>query len=262
MFLKIYKPKTSSLRFKKDIYKMNYFKTYSNIFFLKYKSNSGKSKIGRTILWSKSNNSFNHLYYINNYDKLNNQLAIILSYSFYNKNSTFISIIKYSNNSLSYYKLINGLEIGSIITINNRSLKFINNIKTILGSISYLYLIPINCIISNIIPYKSFKSKYAKSSGTYLTIFQHYNELNIFILVLPTGEKKIFSGFSKITIGRNSNIFNKYCVLGKAGLNIKYGFKPVVRGVAMNPVDHPHGGRTKVNKPEVSPWGWTAKYGK
>jgi large subunit ribosomal protein L2 len=33
-----------------------------------------------------------------------------------------------------------------------------------------------------------------------------------------------------------------------------------VRGVAMNPVDHPHGGRTKTNKPEVSPWGWVTKY--
>ena len=36
--------------------------------------------------------------------------------------------------------------------------------------------------------------------------------------------------------------------------------KPVVRGVAMNPVDHPHGGRTKTNQPEVSKWGWVAKH--
>ena len=40
------------------------------------------------------------------------------------------------------------------------------------------------------------------------------------------------------------------------------GFKPKVRGVARNPVDHPHGGRTKTNQPEVSIWGWVAKRNK
>ena len=49
---------------------------------------------------------------------------------------------------------------------------------------------------------------------------------------------------------------------GKAG-NLKIvGRKPKVRGVAKNPVDSPHGGRTKTNKPEVSPWGWVAKHSK
>jgi len=54
-------------------------------------------------------------------------------------------------------------------------------------------------------------------------------------------------------LGRNSNILPKGILIGKAGINIKKGFRPTVRGVAKNPVDHPHGGRTKTNSPERTP---------
>ena len=46
-----------------------------------------------------------------------------------------------------------------------------------------------------------------------------------------------------------------YNITGKAGTRVLFGSKPKVRGVARNPVDHPHGGRTKTNQPEVSIWG-------
>jgi len=54
-------------------------------------------------------------------------------------------------------------------------------------------------------------------------------------------------------LGRNSNILPKGILVGKAGVNIIRGFRPSVRGVAKNPVDHPHGGRTKTNAPERTP---------
>lgn len=53
-------------------------------------------------------------------------------------------------------------------------------------------------------------------------------------------------------LGRNSKQDHRFNILGKAGTNIVFGIKPKVRGVARNPVDHPHGGRTKTNQPEVS----------
>jgi len=56
-------------------------------------------------------------------------------------------------------------------------------------------------------------------------------------------------------VGRNSNISKKFNIFGKAGLVKKLGFNSNVRGVAMNPVDHPHGGRTKTNSPQKSVWG-------
>ena len=70
---------------------------------------------------------------------------------------------------------------------------------------------------------------------------------------LPSNKTKLISSFSFVTLGRCSNILSNKQVLGKAGTLKFRGLKPKVRGVAMNPVDHPHGGRTKTNKPEVSP---------
>jgi large subunit ribosomal protein L2 len=52
----------------------------------------------------------------------------------------------------------------------------------------------------------------------------------------------------------------KKYVNGKAGFWRSFGHKPIVRGVAMNPVDHPHGGRTKAIKHQRTPWGLTTKY--
>jgi len=53
-------------------------------------------------------------------------------------------------------------------------------------------------------------------------------------------------------LGRNSNPDSRFNRIGKAGTMYNAGIKPKVRGVARNPVDHPHGGRTKTNQPEVS----------
>lgn len=62
-----------------------------------------------------------------------------------------------------------------------------------------------------------------------------------------------------VSLGRASNIFYKNQFFSKAGYNRNLGIRPSVRGVAMNPVDHPHGGRTKTNSPEVTPWGKVTK---
>jgi large subunit ribosomal protein L2 len=70
---------------------------------------------------------------------------------------------------------------------------------------------------------------------------------------LPTGLIKIISIYCLVTLGRASNYNNKKEFLTKAGFNRNLGFRPIVRGVAMNPVDHPHGGRTKTNSPELTP---------
>jgi len=97
------------------------------------------------------------------------------------------------------------------------------------------------------------KAIYAKANGTFCQIIDIYNDLNLVKIKLPSNQTKIINSFNFATLGRCSNPLHGKQVLGKAG-TLKYrGIKPKVRGVAMNPVDHPHGGRTKTNKPEVSP---------
>jgi ribosomal protein L2 len=79
---------------------------------------------------------------------------------------------------------------------------------------------------------------------------------------LPSGQQQLINAQCRVTIGIVSNIEHSSKNLKKAGRSRWLGFRPVVRGVAMNPIDHPHGGgegRTKGGRPSVSPWGKPAK---
>ena len=101
--------------------------------------------------------------------------------------------------------------------------------------------------------------KYSKAAGTFckiltLNILKKYAKI-----ILPTNKIKIISIYCLVSLGRASNIFYKNQFFSKAGYNRNLGIRPSVRGVAMNPIDHPHGGRTKSNSPEVTPWGKIAK---
>eukprot|EP01034_Spumella_vulgaris_P033168 gene33168-40925_t len=63
------------------------------------------------------------------------------------------------------------------------------------------------------------------------------------------------------TVGQVSNVLHNKVVLGKAGRNRHLGWRPHVRGIAMNPVDHPHGGRGNGGRPSCTPWGFPCKSG-
>ncbi len=106
------------------------------------------------------------------------------------------------------------------------------------------------------------KCTYSKSSGTFCQIKDLNYDFNLSRIILPSGSLKVVSIDSFVKLGRCANIFNRNIVYGKAGFLKFFGKKPKNRGVARNPVDHPHGGRTKTNSPEVSPWGWVAKRNK
>jgi large subunit ribosomal protein L2 len=109
------------------------------------------------------------------------------------------------------------------------------------------------CIFSNI--QKNGFFKIALSSGTFSQLIDFFKDFNLVKISLPSKKCIFVSGSCFVLLGKNSQQQRKFCFLGKAGLNKNVGIKPKVRGVARNPVDHPHGGRTKTNKPEVSIWG-------
>lgn len=81
-------------------------------------------------------------------------------------------------------------------------------------------------------------------------------------LVLPSKKTAYVALSNYVILGKNAQSDSRFAVLGKAGSLLQRKKKPKVRGVARNPVDHPHGGRTKTNQPEVSIWGWIAKKNK
>ncbi|CAN6215756.1 unnamed protein product [Urochloa humidicola] len=104
--------------------------------------------------------------------------------------------------------------------------------------------------------------KMVRAAGTYAKVVQEPGAQCV--LRLPSGAEKIVDSKCRATIGIVSNPSHGTRKLRKAGNSRWLGRRPVVRGVAMNPVDHPHGGgegRTKGGRPSVSPWGKPTKAG-
>lgn len=177
------------------------------------------------------------------------------------KNRTcFIGLIKYSNGSFSYVlaasKMRPGNLIFSTIVPVRFSLPYNSGCNVILRYLSYKF------VFFNVEIDEPFGGKYCKAGGTYCKIISFNYDRNLVKIILPTGSIKILSMFNTVTIGRASNTENFNSFLTKAGYKRNLNFRPNVRGVAMNPVDNPHGGRTKTNSPELTPWGKIAKKGK
>ena len=174
-----------------------------------------------------------------------------------NKNK-YVSVNKHITGSLSIRPLVLGAKINQCVFSSTLPQKFwLNNLP---GNFTLLKFLSKYSIISNIF-IKNF-SKYALSNGTFCQILDLFKDFNLVKIVLPSKKIKLVSGWSFVILGRNSNPDSRFNRIGKAGIMYNIGKKPKVRGVARNPVDHPHGGRTKTNQPEVSVWGWIAKRNK
>lgn len=162
-----------------------------------------------------------------------------------------LALIKYSNGVFSYVLSSHGFKPGDYIYTSIRpikfSLKYNTNCSVLLKYLNY------NVIFYNLELKPQFGGKYARSAGTFCKLISQNVEKNFAKIMLPTNKIKIVSLYCLVSLGRASNIFYKNQVLSKAGYNRNLGIRPTVRGVAMNPVDHPHGGRAKSNSPEVTP---------
>lgn len=147
-----------------------------------------------------------------------------------------------------------GLKVGDII--QNGPEASLN-----IGSSLPLLNIPIGSIIHNISLKPFEKSKLIRSAGTFAQLVQKSSN-NYAKIRLNSGELRLIPLNCTATLGRVSNINYKKIKLGKAGRNRWLNKRPYVRGVAMNPVDHPHGGgegKTSGGRPSVSPQGHITK---
>jgi large subunit ribosomal protein L2 len=172
----------------------------------------------------------------------------------YDPNRTaFIALIKYADGELSYILAPQRLREGDKV-ISGAGV----DIKP--GNALPMQNIPVGTIIHNIEMKVGKGGQIARSAGTYAQIIgkdQGYAQLQ-----LSSGELRMVRSECMATIGAVSNPDQKNIKLGKAGRNRWLGNRPSVRGVAMNPVDHPHGGgegRTSGGRHPVTPWGKPTK---
>ncbi|MBI04719.1 MAG: 50S ribosomal protein L2 [Pelagibacteraceae bacterium] len=167
--------------------------------------------------------------------------------------SSFISLIKYEDGEYRYILSPKNLKTGDKIISSNKA-----EIKD--GNCLQLKNIPIGTNVHNIELKPGAGGQLVRSGGTSAQIISR--EETYVQLKLVSGEIRMINKNSLATIGVLSNPDQKNVKLGKAGRKRYLGFRPKVRGVVMNPVDHPHGGgegRTSGGRHPVTPWGVSTK---
>lgn len=150
--------------------------------------------------------------------------------------SANIALIKYPNGNFDYKIAANELKIGQKIETNPNKV-LINN-----GNATALKNIPVGNFVFNIELNKGEGAKIVRSAGSCAKIIAHIPSKKRTKILLPSGEIRMFHEECFATIGNVGNKLHSLNILGKAGLNRKLGNSSKVRGSAMSPCSHPHGG--------------------
>src|ERR1700684_4030037 len=169
----------------------------------------------------------------------------------YDPNRTaFIALVKYTDGTQAYILAPQRLAAGDTVVAGNYV-----DVKP--GNVMPLGNMPIGTIIHNVEMKIGKGGQLARSAGTYAQIVGRDGEY--VILRLNSGEQRLVHGRCMATIGAVSNPDNMNVSIGKAGRTRWMGRRGHVRGEAMNPVDHPLGGRTRGGRHPVTPWGKPTK---
>jgi large subunit ribosomal protein L2 len=163
--------------------------------------------------------------------------------------SAFIALVKYEDGELSYIIAPQRLKEGDKIVSGERV-----DVKP--GNAMPMRSIPVGTIIHNVEMKAGKGGQLARAAGTYVQLVGR--DAGYALLRLASGEVRMVRAECRATIGAVSNPDRQNISIGKAGRNRWLGRKPSVRGVAMNPIDHPHGGgegRTSGGRHPVTPWG-------
>ncbi len=173
----------------------------------------------------------------------------------YDPNRTaFIALIKYEDGELAYILAPQRLAVGDSVIAGEKSV----DVKP--GNAMPLSAMPVGTIIHNVELKPGKGGQVARSAGSYAQLVGR--DQGMAILRLNSGEQRIVHGSCFATVGAVSNPDHGNINDGKAGRSRWRGRRPHNRGVAMNPVDHPHGGgegRTSGGRHPVSPWGKPTK---
>ena len=181
--------------------------------------------------------------------------AVIESIEYDPNRSPRIALVKYEDGEKKYIIAPEGMKVGDkIISSKGNQIPF----KT--GNAMPLGRIPEGLLVHNIELKPGKGAQMVRSAGAYARIMA--TEKGMVTLKLPSGELRMVSEECIATIGTVGNKSHENIVIGKAGRSRWLGRRPKVRGVAMNPVDHPHGGgegKTSGGRHPSTPWGKPTK---
>ena len=167
-----------------------------------------------------------------------------------------LALIKYEDGTLSYILQPEGIKVGQQVMSGPKA-------EATVGNALPLSQIPLGLMVHCVELVPGQGAKLGRSAGNECQIMAR--DGGTVTLKLPSGEVRVFDGRCLATVGTVGNGDWESVKLGKAGRKRYLGIRPTVRGVAMNPVDHPMGGgegRTSGGSDPRSPWGKLAKGGK
>lgn len=185
----------------------------------------------------------------------NNFIGIIIGIEYDpNRNANIASVYNFSNNSYIYILAPKNLKTGDVIESGA-------NIEPRLGNSLPISEIPVGSFIHNISLKPKKPGQISRAAGTFSQLKE--KSLNYAKIEFSSGKQKLISSKCYATIGIVSNELFNLTQKGKAGRSRWLNIRPTVRGVAMNPIDHPHGGgEGKKSGKGKTPWGKSAKMGK
>lgn len=190
-----------------------------------------------------------------NFIRNTNSIGIITSIEYDpNRNSYIASVCDIENKQFFYILAPKNLKIGDIVKSGLKA-------ELKIGHSLPISNVPVGSYIHNISTTPNTSSQLSRAAGTFSKITE--NRLQYAKIDLSSGESKFISPQCYVTIGIVSNELIFLTKKGKAGRSRWCNNRPTVRGVAMNPVDHPHGGgEGKKSGKDKTPWGKNNKQGK
>jgi len=220
------------------------------------KNNAGKSANGRITSWHRGGGHKKRYRQVN-FCRVHDSVSIItsLEYDPY-RTANIASIYDINTEEYDYILAPKDLKVGDIV-------KSGQNADAKNGHSLPISKIPIGSLLHNVSVKTRSKAQISRAAGTFSQLIE--KSANSARLKLSSGEQRSVSIDCYATIGVVSNEFAFLTTIGKAGRSRWLNKRPTVRGVAMNPIDHPHGGgegKSSGGRSSVTPWGKPTKGGK
>lgn len=213
------------------------------------KSTAGRNNLGRITTRHKGG-GVKRKYRLIDYKRNKLDIPAVVEAIMYDPNRTCnIALLSYADGEKSFILAPAGLAVGDKVLSSASA-----DIKV--GNAKPLSEIPVGTLVHNVEINPGAGGQMARSAGSYVQVMAKEGEW--ILLRMPSGELRKVKENCKATIGQVGNLEHEKRNLGKAGITRKLGIRPTVRGVAMNPIDHPLGGgegRTSGGRHPVSPWG-------
>lgn len=214
----------------------------------------GRNNLGRLTSYQQGG-GHKKRYRLIDFKRATNTHSTVIRLEYDPNRSAYIALLQNTTSKdLSYILAPSGLKIGQSVFSGPHA--DIN-----IGNSMPLKYIPIGTMIHNIELMPNQGGKICRSAGTFASLIQK-DEHGYAMIRLSSGEQRSILLDCYATIGSVSNEDHKNEQIGKAGRSRWLGIRPNVRGVAMNPVDHPHGGgqgKTSGGRPSVTAWGMPTK---